>query len=103
MGPNIVFSSHYGKFFFISDYRLNPTLRKECRMDITKFCQDIIDRAIPDHDMSGQVILCLRKHFVKKVSICLLSFRLKLHMFPFSAMEAWQRTLDTISCLFKNF
>jgi hypothetical protein len=39
-------------------------------MDIAKFCQDIIDRAVPDHDMSGQVILCLRKHFVKKVSIC---------------------------------
>ncbi|XP_076110443.1 Golgi apparatus protein 1-like isoform X3 [Mytilus galloprovincialis] len=48
------------------DYRLNPTLRKECSMDIRKFCTDIIERASPDQEMSGQVILCLRRQFVKK-------------------------------------
>ncbi|XP_052060526.1 Golgi apparatus protein 1-like isoform X2 [Mytilus californianus] len=48
------------------DYRLNPTLRKECSMDIRKFCTDIVERAAPDQEMSGQVILCLRRQFVKK-------------------------------------
>ena len=38
-------------------------------MDIRKFCTDIIERASPDQEMSGQVILCLRRQFVKKVGM----------------------------------
>ncbi|CAG12492.1 unnamed protein product, partial [Tetraodon nigroviridis] len=41
-------------------YRLNPVLRKACRADIPKFCQNILNKASEDSELEGQVIGCLK-------------------------------------------
>ncbi|XP_036066667.1 Golgi apparatus protein 1 isoform X1 [Oryzias melastigma] len=43
-----------------TDYRLNPVLRKACRVDIPKFCQSILHKASEDSELEGQVISCLK-------------------------------------------
>uniref|UniRef100_A0AAY4DB61 Golgi apparatus protein 1 n=1 Tax=Denticeps clupeoides TaxID=299321 RepID=A0AAY4DB61_9TELE len=43
-----------------TDYRLNPVLRKACKADIPKFCQDILRKASDDSELEGQVISCLK-------------------------------------------
>uniref|UniRef100_A0A8C3LZ86 Golgi apparatus protein 1 n=1 Tax=Chrysolophus pictus TaxID=9089 RepID=A0A8C3LZ86_CHRPC len=43
-----------------TDYRLNPVLRKACKADIPKFCQNILNRAKDDTELEGQVISCLK-------------------------------------------
>ncbi|XP_011608148.1 Golgi apparatus protein 1-like isoform X1 [Takifugu rubripes] len=43
-----------------TDYRLNPVLRKACRADIPKFCQNILNKASEDSELEGQVIGCLK-------------------------------------------
>ncbi|TSL75299.1 Golgi apparatus protein 1 [Bagarius yarrelli] len=43
-----------------TDYRLNPVLRKACKADIPKFCQNILDKATDDSELEGQVISCLK-------------------------------------------
>ncbi|GJQ66994.1 hypothetical protein Trydic_g7986 [Trypoxylus dichotomus] len=46
-----------------SDYRLNPSLQENCKLDIRKFCGDIISEEKPDKELNGKVIKCLRKSF----------------------------------------
>lgn len=46
-----------------SDYRLNPSLIKNCKTDIRKFCGDIISDEVPDKELNGKVYKCLRKAF----------------------------------------
>ncbi|XP_040024135.1 Golgi apparatus protein 1-like [Gasterosteus aculeatus] len=43
-----------------TDYRLNPVLRKACKADIPKFCQPILNKAMADSELEGQVIACLK-------------------------------------------
>ncbi|XP_048015569.1 Golgi apparatus protein 1 isoform X1 [Megalobrama amblycephala] len=43
-----------------TDYRLNPVLRKACKADIPKFCQNILNKARDDNELEGQVISCLK-------------------------------------------
>uniref|UniRef100_A0AAY4DBE8 Golgi apparatus protein 1 n=1 Tax=Denticeps clupeoides TaxID=299321 RepID=A0AAY4DBE8_9TELE len=40
--------------------KLNPVLRKACKADIPKFCQDILRKASDDSELEGQVISCLK-------------------------------------------
>lgn len=50
------------------DYRLNPVLRKACRADIPKFCQNILNKASEDGELEGQVIGCLKLKYADQVS-----------------------------------
>uniref|UniRef100_A0A8C9WSD2 Golgi apparatus protein 1 n=1 Tax=Scleropages formosus TaxID=113540 RepID=A0A8C9WSD2_SCLFO len=43
-----------------TDYRLNPVLRKACKADIPKFCQNILNKASDGNELEGQVIACLK-------------------------------------------
>uniref|UniRef100_A0A8B9KP04 Golgi apparatus protein 1 n=1 Tax=Astyanax mexicanus TaxID=7994 RepID=A0A8B9KP04_ASTMX len=43
-----------------TDYRLNPVLRKACKADIPKFCQNILNKASDDNELEGEVISCLK-------------------------------------------
>uniref|UniRef100_A0A3P9HKZ8 Golgi apparatus protein 1 n=1 Tax=Oryzias latipes TaxID=8090 RepID=A0A3P9HKZ8_ORYLA len=52
-----------------TDYRLNPVLRKACRVDIPKFCKSILNKASEDSELEGQVISCLKlKYADQKLS-----------------------------------
>jgi len=51
----------------ITDVRLNPTLESHCREDINKWCEAELRQLSPGKESGGKVILCLRKHYVKKV------------------------------------
>nr|XP_006012585.2 PREDICTED: Golgi apparatus protein 1-like [Latimeria chalumnae] len=46
-----------------TDYRLNPVLRKACKADIPKFCQDIISKPTVEKDLEGLVISCLKRQY----------------------------------------
>ncbi|KAK3085351.1 hypothetical protein FSP39_001959 [Pinctada imbricata] len=46
-----------------TDYRLNPTLMKTCKMDIPKFCRDVVKTQKNDDDLEGKVVTCLRKQY----------------------------------------
>lgn len=61
---------HLIKFCVLSwlDYRLNPVLRKACKADIPKFCQNILNRAKDDTELEGQVISCLKLKYADQVS-----------------------------------
>uniref|UniRef100_A0A8C5HQP1 Golgi apparatus protein 1 n=1 Tax=Gouania willdenowi TaxID=441366 RepID=A0A8C5HQP1_GOUWI len=43
-----------------SDFRLNPVLKKACKADIPKFCQNILSQAKADNELEGLVISCLK-------------------------------------------
>ncbi|KAM9480784.1 Golgi apparatus protein 1b isoform 2-T2 [Clarias gariepinus] len=43
-----------------TDYRLNPVLRKACKADIPKFCQDVLKKATDYSELEGEVISCLK-------------------------------------------
>ncbi|XP_060779242.1 Golgi apparatus protein 1b isoform X3 [Neoarius graeffei] len=43
-----------------TDYRLNPVLRKACKADIPKFCQNVLNKATDYNELEGQVISCLK-------------------------------------------
>ncbi|XP_041376284.1 Golgi apparatus protein 1-like [Gigantopelta aegis] len=45
------------------DYRLNPSLKKACEMDIGKFCAVVVDNNKNDIELEGKVISCLKKQF----------------------------------------
>ncbi|OWF45073.1 Golgi apparatus protein 1-like [Mizuhopecten yessoensis] len=45
------------------DYRLNPSLKKSCKMDIVKFCNDLVRTEKNDVELEGKVINCLKKQF----------------------------------------
>ncbi|XP_052816118.1 Golgi apparatus protein 1-like [Mya arenaria] len=45
------------------DYRINPSLAKSCKMDIRKFCSDVIKENSNDKEMEGKVINCLRRKY----------------------------------------
>ncbi|XP_064414423.1 Golgi apparatus protein 1 [Latimeria chalumnae] len=46
-----------------TDYRLNPVLRKACKADIPKFCQDIISKSTVEKELEGLVISCLKRQY----------------------------------------
>ncbi|GFO47337.1 Golgi apparatus protein 1 [Plakobranchus ocellatus] len=48
------------------DIRLNPHLQKACRLDIHKYCANIYDKKVKDHELEGEVIDCLKKQFASK-------------------------------------
>lgn len=54
-------------FFWFLDYRLNPVLRKACKADIPKFCQNILNKATDDSELEGQVISCLKLKYADQV------------------------------------
>lgn len=43
-------------------------LRKACRADIPKFCQNILNKASEDRELEGQVIGCLKLKYADQVS-----------------------------------
>ncbi|XP_033755348.1 Golgi apparatus protein 1-like [Pecten maximus] len=45
------------------DYRLNPSLKKSCKMDINKFCGELVQTEKNDVELEGKVINCLKKQF----------------------------------------
>lgn len=50
------------------DYRLNPGLAKACRLDIPKFCKEVV-ASLPEAsntEYEGKVVNCLKIHFIKK-------------------------------------
>lgn len=51
----------------LPDYRLNPVLRKACRVDIPKFCKSILNKASEDSELEGQVISCLKLKYADQV------------------------------------
>lgn len=53
--------------FTCPDYRLNPVLRKACKADIPKFCQNILNKAKDDIELEGQVISCLKLKYADQV------------------------------------
>lgn len=54
----------------VLDYRLNPVLRKACKADIPKFCQNILNKARDDNELEGQVISCLKLKYADQVRTC---------------------------------
>uniref|UniRef100_A0A8C9WD07 Golgi apparatus protein 1 n=1 Tax=Scleropages formosus TaxID=113540 RepID=A0A8C9WD07_SCLFO len=54
--PNKMYTSR-GRLI---NYRLNPVLRKACKADIPKFCQNILNKASDGNELEGQVIACLK-------------------------------------------
>ena len=52
----------------VADVRLNPTLEHHCLDDIKKWCKVEFQQLSPDRESGGKVLLCLRKHYVKKVT-----------------------------------
>ncbi|XP_071092042.1 Golgi apparatus protein 1-like [Haliotis cracherodii] len=48
------------------DYRLNPSLRKSCHLDIGKFCAALVDQHKQDVELEGLVISCLKKQYAAK-------------------------------------
>ncbi|XP_049951626.1 Golgi apparatus protein 1 [Schistocerca serialis cubense] len=46
-----------------SDYRFNPLLQKSCRMDISKFCADIVASEKEEKELNGKVVKCLKVKF----------------------------------------
>ncbi|GFS06290.1 Golgi apparatus protein 1 [Elysia marginata] len=48
------------------DIRLNPHLQKACRLDIPKYCGEVYDRRHEDGELEGQVIDCLKMHYISK-------------------------------------
>lgn len=58
------------------DYRLNPVLRKACKADIPKFCQPILNKAMADSELEGQVISCLKLKYADQVRHSFLNFGL---------------------------
>nr|XP_011440924.2 Golgi apparatus protein 1 isoform X1 [Crassostrea gigas] len=48
------------------DYRLNPELQKKCRLDIPKFCKNVLHTQKNDDELQGKVVTCLRKRFIEK-------------------------------------
>lgn len=42
-------------------------LRKACRADIPKFCQNILNKANEDSELEGQVIGCLKLKYADQV------------------------------------
>lgn len=55
------------QLLFFVDYRLNPELQKKCRMDIPKFCKNVLHTQKNDDELQGKVVTCLRKRFIEKV------------------------------------
>lgn len=53
--------------FIRPDYRLNPVLRKACKPDIPKFCQNILDKSKDDIELEGRVISCLKLKYADQV------------------------------------
>ena len=50
------------------DYRLNPSLKKSCKEDITKFCSAVLHnfKEADDDFLEGQVVDCLRQTALQK-------------------------------------
>lgn len=46
------------------DYRLNPRLKTGCKMEINRFCSNIISKSSPDELLDGKVIACLKKQYL---------------------------------------
>lgn len=64
---NLVASLKFDALSSILDYRLNPVLRKACKADIPKFCQNILNNAKDDNELEGQVISCLKLKYADQV------------------------------------
>ena len=55
----------------IVDYKLNPLLAKNCKLDITKFCKSQLEHHDnADISFDGVVINCLKVQYSKKVNKC---------------------------------
>ena len=52
----------------LADYRLNPDLQKNCKLDIPKFCKDELKSQSDGAELEGRVINCLKKKFAAHVS-----------------------------------
>lgn len=53
----------------VSDYRLNPELSRACRLDIPKFCKNVLPTGEEEaHMVEGRVLNCLKIKFVARVS-----------------------------------
>jgi len=50
-----------------ADVRLNPSLERHCHEDINKLCSAELSQLSPGKESGGKVLLCLRRHYVKKV------------------------------------
>lgn len=82
-------------------------MQENCKMDIQKFCKDIIARAKPDKEMNGEVIKCLKNSFKssrltnkceKEMASILREQAIDLHLNPLLRVVC-KNELDTI-CLY---
>ncbi len=62
----------------MTDYRLNPLLRKSCRQDIPKFCKEELKAQTDSHTLEGKVLGCLKYQFRKHVSSFALCCRVRM-------------------------
>ena len=51
----------------VADMRLNPELERHCLADAKSYCQRELLQRKSSEAMEGEVLLCLRKQFAKKV------------------------------------
>ncbi|XP_075212772.1 Golgi apparatus protein 1 [Lycorma delicatula] len=49
-----------------TDYRLNPALQNGCKIEIRKYCFDVINKESPNMELEGKVIKCLQLKFIKR-------------------------------------
>lgn len=42
--------------FFVSDYKLDPQLIRSCKLDVPKFCKDVLHG-------EGRIVECLKKNY----------------------------------------
>jgi hypothetical protein len=52
------------------DYRFNPMLQKGCRVDISKFCSEVIAKEPQDRELEGKVVKCLKVRIFQIVLLC---------------------------------
>lgn len=45
------------------DYRFNPVLTKACKVDMVKYCSDLIKSPPADTEVEGKVVKCLKIKF----------------------------------------
>ena len=51
----------------VSDYRMNPNLKKSCKLDIPKFCAAVLSTQKNDEHLEGKVINCLKIKYRQNV------------------------------------
>lgn len=67
------------------DYRFNPLLQEGCRIDISKFCSEVIATEPQDKELEGKVVKCLK---VQRLSLYIIQ---SIKLLTFSQMSLQRR------------